>query len=149
MPKSMCRKKRRNYMTQRSTVGFPSQNTRPKTRRLFWLFFFTVNLKNVSLTLRIMFQLIRYLKKWIVIDPSVARPWECYQSRGQNNSFRFYLHENISQFLEEKICFVLSSRLAGLRIDLNSQKIKFPLFCPPDWLHSHDVQGAYKVHYRW
>ena len=28
------------------------------------------------------------------------------------------------------------------RIDLNAQKRKFILFCPPDWLHSHDVQGV-------
>ena len=30
-----------------------------------------------------------------------------------------------------------------MRIDLNSQKRTFLLFCPPDWLHSHDVQGVY------
>ena len=30
-----------------------------------------------------------------------------------------------------------------MRIDLNSQKRKLLLFCPPDWLHSHDVQGVY------
>ena len=31
-----------------------------------------------------------------------------------------------------------------MRIDLNSQKRTFLLFCPPDWLHSHDVQGVYR-----
>ena len=29
-----------------------------------------------------------------------------------------------------------------MRIDLNFQKRKFILFCPPDWLHSRDVQGT-------
>ena len=29
-----------------------------------------------------------------------------------------------------------------MRIDLSFQKRKFLLFCPPDWLHSHDVQGT-------
>ena len=28
------------------------------------------------------------------------------------------------------------------RIDPNAQKRKFILFCPPDWLHSHDMQGS-------
>ena len=28
-------------------------------------------------------------------------------------------------------------------MDLNSQKRKFLLLCPPDWLHSHDVQEVY------
>ena len=37
---------------------------------------------------------------------------------------RFFLHNNRSQFPEEKIAFV---------------------FCPPDWLHFHDVQGVYLV----
>ena len=32
----------------------------------------------------------------------LARPWECSQSGGQNNIF---LHENRSQFPEEKISF--------------------------------------------
>ena len=36
-------------------------------------------------------------------------------------------------------------RFFYMRIDLNSQKRKFILFCPPDWLHSHDVQGVYSV----
>ena len=30
-----------------------------------------------------------------------------------------------------------------MKIDLNSQKKKIILFCPPDWLHSHDMQGVY------
>ena len=30
-------------------------------------------------------------------------------------------------------------RLFYMRIDLNSQKRIFVLFCSPDWLHSHDV----------
>ena len=29
-----------------------------------------------------------------------------------------------------------------MRIDFNSQKRKFVLFCPPNWLHSHDAQGG-------
>ena len=33
-------------------------------------------------------------------------------------------------------------RFFYMRIDLNSQKRTFRLFCPPDWLHSHDVQGV-------
>ena len=33
-----------------------------------------------------------------------------------------------------------------LIIDLNSQKRKFILFRPPDWRHSHDVQGV-SLHY--
>ena len=54
----------------------------------------------------------------------LARPGECSQSGGQNKIF-FYM-----------------------RIDLNSQKRKFRLFCPPDWLYqSHDVQGVY-IHFR-
>ena len=37
-------------------------------------------------------------------------------------------------------------RFFNMRIDLNSQKRKFLLFCPPDyWLHSHDVQGVYSI----
>ena len=39
-------------------------------------------------------------------------------------------------------------RFVYTRIDLNSQKRKFLLFFPPDWLHSHDVQGVYNRHYR-
>ena len=35
-------------------------------------------------------------------------------------------------------------RFFYMRIDLNSQKRKFLLFCPPEWLHSHDVRGVYK-----
>ena len=35
------------------------------------------------------------------------------------------------------------------RIDLNSQRRKFILFCPPDWLHSHDVQGVYILLILW
>ena len=30
-----------------------------------------------------------------------------------------------------------------MRIVHNSQKRKLILFCPSDWLHSHDVQGVY------
>ena len=48
----------------------------------------------------------------------LVRPWECSQSRGQKNQIFF-------------------TRL----IDLNSQKSKFLLFCPPDWLHFHEMQG--------
>ena len=55
-------------------------------------------------------------RKWALAP--LARPWECSQSGGQDNNI--FLHENRSQFPEEKI-----------------------LFCPPDWLHSHDVQGVY------
>ena len=36
-------------------------------------------------------------------------------------------------------------RFFYMRIDLNSQKIKCLLFYPPNWLHSHDVQGVYSV----
>ena len=49
----------------------------------------------------------------------LARPWECSLQSGGQNSHIFW-HEN-----------------------LNSQKRKFRLSCPPDWLHSHDVQGVY------
>ena len=49
----------------------------------------------------------------------LARPWECSGQSGGQNSHIFW-HEN-----------------------LNSQKRKFRLSCPPDWLHSHDVQGVY------
>ena len=49
----------------------------------------------------------------------LARPWKCSQFGGQN---KIFLHENRSQLPEEKISFV---------------------FCPPDWLHSYDVQGVY------
>ena len=35
------------------------------------------------------------------------------------------------------------TRYFYMRIDLNSQKRKYLLFCPPDWLHSYDVQGVY------
>ena len=49
----------------------------------------------------------------------LARLWKCSQSGGLKNK-TFYM-----------------------RIDLNSWKRKFLLFCPPHWLHSHDVQGVY------
>ena len=51
-----------------------------------------------------------------------AHLWECSQSG--DRKIRFFLHNNRSQFPEEKIAFV---------------------FCPPDWLHFHDVQGVYLV----
>ena len=36
------------------------------------------------------------------------------------------------------------TRFFCMGIDLNSQKRTFQfLFCRPDWLHSHDVQGVY------
>ena len=45
------------------------------------------------------------------VDRPLARPWKCSQSGEQN------------------------------KIDLNSQKRTFRLFCPPNWLHSHDAQA--------
>ena len=44
-----------------------------------------------------------------------------------------HVHGNAAN-LEDRIIFFY------MRIDRNSQKRKFLLFCPPDWLHSHDVQ---------
>ena len=61
----------------------------------------------------------KVIKEKVTDNRPLARPWECSQSGGENNIF-FYM-----------------------RIDLNSHKRKFLLFCPLDWLHSHDVQGGY------
>ena len=52
----------------------------------------------------------------------LARLWKCSAANLEDSTIRFFLH---------------------MRIDLNSQKRKFLLFCPPDWLHSHYVQGVY------
>ena len=49
-----------------------------------------------------------------------------------------HIHGNAANDLEDR-----TIRIFNMRIDLNSQKRKFLLFCPPDWLHSHDVQGVY------
>ena len=47
---------------------------------------------------------------WTNWNRRFARPWECSQSGGWNP--KIFLHENTSQFPEENIYFVLSSRLA-------------------------------------
>ena len=54
-------------------------------------------------------------KKWRLIDPLHVR---VNAANLEDRTIRLFLY---------------------MRIDLNSQKRIFVLFCPPDWLHSHDV----------
>ena len=85
----------------------------------------------------------------------LAGPWECSQSV-EDRTIRFFLHEDRSQFPEEKIYFVLSSRLAAFLwctkgcISLTCRRLGLTLLriiqFPQEWTNfPTDIRGDSKV----